>query len=207
MAEYILNAKKRALTTKGALTQLRKNGFVPGIYYIKGGEPIPVEVMETAINTFVFTSETHIIKLKIEGESELECIVKDVQFDPVTDKVVHFDLIGVTRGQVMQVEIPVLLKGNAIGVKAGGKLQLELHKLEIEVLPVNIPDHVEIDVTGLNVGESIHVRDLKFEKFTILNNSDLPVVSVTALKAETDAEEAEETEEPEVIKKGKQEEE
>ncbi len=206
MADYVLNANKRALSTKGALTTLRKQGKVPGVYYIKGSDTIPLEVNETAINAFVFTSETHIIKLKIEGENDADCIVKDVQFDPVTDKVVHFDLQGIKTDELMQVEIPVVIKGSSAGVKAGGKLQSDVHKLEISVLPINIPEHIEIDITNLNIGDAIHVKDLKFEKFKILNRPDLTVAAVVAPRAEVEASEEAASAEPEVIKKGKKEE-
>lgn len=208
MAEHLLKAKKRVLSSKSALTQLRNNSKVPGVFYIKGSDPIPVEVEETAINHYVFTSESHIITLKVEGHEDLECIIKDIQFDPVTDKVVHFDLLGITRGQVMTIEIPIMISGSAIGVKAGGKLQIDLHKLEIEVLPSDIPENIEIDITELNIGDSIHVRDLSFEKFVILNNEDTQIVTVTTVHEEEETEEEEEIVDldeagPEVIKKGK----
>jgi len=214
MAAHVLNARERALTTKSALTKLRSESKVPGIFYIKGSDPITIEVDENEINRYVFTSETYILNLKIDGKKdELECIIKDVQFDPVTDKVVHFDLLGITRGQVMNVEIPIVFTGSAVGVKAGGKLQIEAHKLEIEVLPVNIPEHIEIDITNLNIGDSINVRDLSFDNFKILNNEDVLIVSVAALReeeeveveeGEAEAETADEEAQPEVIKKGKE---
>lgn len=215
MAEVTLKAQKREISTKGAVNQLRKNGKVPGIFYIKGKEGIPIVVEENDINRLVFTSESHLIQLKINGDAEEmhESILKEVQFDPVSDKVVHFDLRGITRGEVIELEIPLMLKGTAIGVKEGGVLQQTLHKLQIECLPSHIPAHLEYDVTNLKFGESVTVADLNFENITILNDAKSVVLSIVAPKiVEEEKPEGEITgeesvaEEPEVIKKGKSEE-
>ncbi len=217
MAEVTLKAQKREISTKGAINQLRKNGKVPGVFYIKGNEGIPIVVEENDINHLVFTSESHLIQLKIDDDTEEmhESILKEVQFDPVTDKVVHFDLRGITRGEVIELEIPLMLKGTPIGVKEGGILQQALHKLHIECLPRHIPSHLEYDVTNLKFGDTVTVADLNFENVTILNNEKSVVISIVAPKMveeekpeeEVLAGEEGEAEEPEVIKKGKAEEE
>ncbi len=210
MAEKILKATKREISTKGAINQLRKDGFVPGVYYSKGHDEIIFSVDEVALNKFVFTSETNVIELTIEGEEPLSCIIKDVQFDPVTDRVVHVDLQGLTLGQTLQMEIPINFIGTAVGIKEGGILQEQLHKLEVECLPRNIPQHLEIDITNLSLGDSIHVSDLEFEGIKILTNEDASVVSVVQPRSETEEEETEETDavaEPEVVAKGKSDEE
>lgn len=218
MAEVTLQAKKREISTKGAINQIRRDGKVPGVFYIKGNEGIPIVVEENDINHLVFTSESHLIQLKIEGDSEEmhESILKEIQFDPITDKVVHFDLRGITRGEVIELEIPLVLKGTPVGVKEGGVLQQVLHKLHIECLPRHIPAHLEFDVSGLKFGETVSVSDLSFENVTILNGEKSVVVSIVAPKmveeetADEDellGEAGEEMEEPEVIKKGKAEDE
>jgi large subunit ribosomal protein L25 len=216
MAEKILKAKKREIGTKGAINQLRKDGFVPGVYYSKGKDQITFSVEEVVLNKLVFTSETNIIQLSIDDEESIGCIIKDVQFDPVTDKVVHIDMQGITLGQVMQVEIPINFIGSAIGVQEGGILQEQLHKLEIECLPRNIPQNLEVDVTELNIGDSIHVRELEYENVKILTNEEATVVSVAQPRLEEEEEEEvdvdvdvdeDEIAEPEVISKGKTEEE
>ena len=191
MTERILKAKKRDISTKGALNQLRKSGFVPGIYYSKGKEQITFSVDEVSLNKFVFTSETGIIQLSFDGEEQLGCVIKDIQFDPVTDKVVHFDVQGVTLGQLLQIELPISLVGSAIGVKDGGILQEQTHKLEVECLPRDIPQHIEVDISGLKIGESIHVRDLKLDKIEILNSEDTVIVSIVHPKVEEASESSE----------------
>jgi large subunit ribosomal protein L25 len=214
MAELSLNGNIREISTRGVLNQMRKEGVVPCNFYLKGTDPISFSALEIDLKSLVFTSDTHLIHLNIEGLEPLDCIVKDVQFDPVTDRIVHIDFLGITYGQVIQIQVPVALIGSAEGVKEGGLLQQYMHKLEVECLPKDIPDHFEIDVTALNVGDTIHVRDLEFENVKLLTTQDAAVVAVTVTRIaveeeeELDAEELDaEAVEPEVISKGKAEEE
>ncbi|OGU33670.1 MAG: 50S ribosomal protein L25 [Ignavibacteria bacterium GWB2_35_6b] len=209
MSDIKLPAKKREITTKGAVNQARKQGYVPGIFYSKGVEPISIITAELALKPVVYTSETHLINLEIEGQEAVRCILKDVQFDPVSDRIIHFDLYGVTVGQVLQIQVPVQIIGNAVGIKEGGKLQVQMHKIDVECLPKDIPDHIELDVTNLGVGDSIHAIDIKIENVTIITPEDVVIVTVAAPKvvAEDTAEGvAKDSAEPEVIGKSKTEE-
>ncbi|GAB4149514.1 MAG: 50S ribosomal protein L25 [Ignavibacteriales bacterium] len=209
MSEISLNVKKREISTKGVVNQLRKSGYVPGIFYSHGVDPVPFSVSEISLKPLVFTAETHLVNLVIDNEQPIKCILKDVQFDPVSDRVIHVDLQGISANEMISLQVPVLITGTAIGIKQGGVLQQYLHKLDIECLPANIPEHLEIDVTKLNIGDAIHVRDLKFENINILTSEEASVVAVSTMRveAETAAPAAEEVKEPEVIAKGKVEEE
>ena len=214
MAEIYLNAKKREKSTKGALNDLRKNGYVPGTFYSKEKDAFSFMAQSVDVNRFVFTSETNIINLKVDDKEEVKGIVKDVQFDPITDKVTHVDILGLTAGQTLQLEIPVTLIGDAVGVKEGGSVQQNTHKLDVECLPRHIPEQIEIDVTNLSIGDSIHVKDLNLENVRILNAETVILASVIAPRTIEEPEEAVEDEilsdepaEPEVIGKGKSEEE
>lgn len=178
MAELTLRAEKREVSTQGALKQLRKNAKVPGIYYTSDSTPLPISVEETDIRKFVYTKEAHIALFEMEGQEPLRAIVKEVQFDPLTDKIVHFDLLGMTVGQTLQLEIPVSLEGQPIGVREGGVLQQFMYKLDVECLPKNIPDQITLDISELNIGDSILVRDLSFDDFEVLNADTVMVVSV-----------------------------
>lgn len=206
MEKVQLEAKKRTQINKASRSALRKNERVPGIFYSKHNEPIAIEFSERSIHPLVFTSNTSLIELNIEDHDKYDCVIKDVQFDPVTEKIVHIDLLGLKKGEKIQLEVPVQLIGNAVGIKEGGILQHAMHKLEIECLPSDIPAHLEIDVTALKLGDSIHAADLNFENIVILNPPDSMIASVTHPKVEKEAApEVEETEiaEPEVITKGK----
>ncbi len=209
MEKVVLEANSRKTGPKSKTKTQRKNGRIPGVFYMKGTNPISFDVSEKAIKPLVFTGETHLVGLKVDNNTELDCIIKDVQFDPVTDRIVHFDLLGLTSGETFELEVPIVYKGSAVGVKDGGVLQQHLHKLEIECLPKDIPQHLEIDVTDLKIGDSIHISDLAFDKVTILNQKTTVVVSVNHPKVEkepTPEEAVEEPTEPELIGKSKEEE-
>jgi large subunit ribosomal protein L25 len=210
MEKVILKANVREADSKSFRNNLRKSGRIPGVYYSKHGKPISIDVLDKTINPLIYTTETHLISLQIEGQNELDCVIKDVQFDPITDKVVHFDLLGLTSGETFQFEVPIKFHGSPVGIKDGGVLQTFLHKLDIECLPANIPQHIDLNIQDLKISDSIHVKDLNLENITILNPDDTVIVSVTHPKAEkeTPAEGVEEAPaEPEVIGKEKSEEE
>jgi large subunit ribosomal protein L25 len=216
MENVVLEANERKDTTKPARKKLRREERIPGVFYSRHIDPIAIDVSSKALNPLVFTAKTNLISLKIEGHEDQECIIKDVQFDPLTDTITHFDLLGLTRGEKIQLEVPVQLTGSAIGVKEeGGVLQHVLHKLQIECLPKHIPEHLELDITNLQIGDSFHISDLSFENLTLLNPEDSMVVLVAHPKVKEEEEVVTEEEalgeeemaEPEVISKGKAEEE
>jgi large subunit ribosomal protein L25 len=210
MEKVVLNANERKTITKPALNSVRNIKRVPGTFYLKNTKPISIDVLEKELNPLVFTANTHLISLMISGFDEHECVIKEVQFDPVTDRVVHFDLLGLVKGEMFQLEVPIKYHGSAIGIKEGGVLQQVLHKLDIECLPKNIPSHLDVDVTNITLGAAIHAGDLKFENINVLTPADSVVVTVTHPKVEKEpvAEEVVEgAAEPEVIGKGKAEEE
>jgi large subunit ribosomal protein L25 len=212
MEKSILEAEVRETGSKQASKLVRNSGKVPGVYYSKHDAPIHFSVTEKAIKPLVYTAETHLVSLKVDGK-ELDCVIKDIQFDPITDKVVHFDLIGLTSGETFQLEVPVQLHGTPVGIKEGGIVQHLIHKLEIECLPKDIPQRIDINISELNIGDSIHVKDLNIENITFLNSEESVIVSVAHPKIEKEPvegeelAEGEESAEPEVIGKGKGEEE
>lgn len=206
-----LEAAERKNINKHSRKSTRNSGRVPGVFYSKHIAPIAIEVPQQFINPLVFTAKANLIALKLENHDEYECVIKDVQFDPVTDKILHFDLLGVTRGEKIQIDVPIQFLGNAVGVKEGGILQQNLHKFDVECLPKDIPQFLNIDITELKLGDSINVGALSFENVTILNPEDTVVVAVTHPKVEKEVvlEEGEEipeeeAAEPEVIGKGKE---
>lgn len=207
MEKKPLKAKIRNQISKSALSTLRKNGRVPGIFYSRINKPLPIEVSEKAMRPFVFTAKSNLISLEVENDKNYDCVVKDVQFDPVTEAIVHFDLLGLIEGEKFQLEVPIQYFGTAIGIKEGGIVQQVLHKLEVECFPKDIPEYLKIDITNLKLGESIHASDLSFENIDILTPAETVVVAVVHPKIEKEpvaGEAAAETPtEPEVIGKGK----
>jgi large subunit ribosomal protein L25 len=205
MAEIKINAKSRDFKTKGELNQARKAGMAPGVYYIKGEDPVSIIVNANDLNPLIYTSENHVVNLSIdEGESIL-CLLKDVQFDPVSEKVIHFDLYGMTVGEEIEVEVPLNFVGDAIGVKKGGRIQQALHKVNVKCLPKHFPESIEVDLTDLDMGQTITVADLNVENITFLQTEDTLLVSCLAPVAEEEEvveDEAPVATEPEVIGKG-----
>lgn len=205
MEKVVLAGSVRTVSKKSANGQLRREGKVPGVFYAKTVQPIAVTVLENAINPLVFTPETHIINFKLDNNQEFDCVLKDVQFDPVTDRVIHFDLHGITSGEQIEIEVPVTYKGSAIGVRDGGLLQALLHKLTVKCLPTEVPEHVEIDVTNMKIGQSIHVSDLNVAGVEFQHTPETVVVSVTHQRSQSDTTaDGEARTEPEVIAKGKE---
>jgi len=205
MSEISVKAEKRTKSTKGVVNQARRNGTVPGTYYSKGVDPISIFVTESSLKPLVYTSETHLVNLQIE-EKELKSILKNVQFDPVTDRIIHCDFLGISADQEIEIDVPVALEGQARGVKEGGVVSHTLHKLKVSCLPAYIPEHIVINITDLGLGKAFLVKDLNLANAVILHPKEAIIVSVNLPRAaqETSALPGEEMKEPEVISKGKQ---
>jgi len=205
MEKITLNGIVRQNLSKSSKTQLRNAARVPGVIYAKGVDPITVDVAASAINALVFTTKTHLINLVLDNQKEIDCVLKDYQFDPVTDKVIHFDLQGIVAGQKIEIEIPILFTGSAIGVREGGQLQEFMHKLTVSCLPSQIPERIEISIANLKIGSSIHVADVKVENAEILHAEEAVIVGVVPPKVVVEAVAgAEAVKEPEIIGKGKE---
>src|SRR5258706_8960805 len=171
MAVTNLSATKREDVGNSSVKGERKRGNIPGVLYSKIIKPIPIYVKETTLKTFTHTSDVNIINLSVEGLAEsYNCILKDVQFDPVSDRPVHFDLLGILETELITLEIPLVLKGVPAGIKDGGIIQHTLHKVEVECLPKDIPSHIDVDISSLKIGDAVHVGDLKHENFEIIGN-------------------------------------
>lgn len=204
MSEVILQARRRE-PGRSAARQLRRERQVPGIFYFHGEEPIAIVTAELALRPLIFTTESHLVRMKLDDGVEKTCVLKAISFDPITDRPVHFDLQGIAAGVVMRVEVPVTLVGQSIGQRNGGVVEFTLHKLEIECLPKNMPDHIEVDISELNIGDSIHVADVKVADAVILTNADLGVVSIAQPRVEMEPSATEGVSaEPELITKAKE---
>lgn len=200
-----LKVEKREGRGKGAARKARAAGSIPGNIYGHGVESIPVftDAREFDALTSRIAVDTTLVDLKLGGKSR-PVLIREIQRHPYKKQVLHVDFFAIKAGEKIRVSIPVHLTGTASGVKnAGGILQQSLHEVEIEVLPSEIPDHFEIDVTALEIGDSLHLSDLDTKGFETAEEDERTIVSVQpprVLEEETD-EEAEDDEdvEPEVI--------
>jgi large subunit ribosomal protein L25 len=209
MAEMIINADVRNKLGKHSKA-LRREGKIPGIYYGHGEPNIPVAMTELVLRPLYKTSHTHVINLNLSDGSKKMCILRDIQFDPLTDRPIHFDLYGLKEHEELTISVPVVLKGSPKGVKDGGLLQQVLHKVKISCLPKHIPDQIEINVEELDMNQSIHVRDINVPNVQMAeqaNGTICAVIPPTVIKeptpVDTTAIAAETVAEPEVIGKGK----
>jgi large subunit ribosomal protein L25 len=181
---------KRREPGKPKASVLRSKGIIPGVYYSKG-ENIAFSTDSIAVRRLIYTAETHLVNLCFEGEEGFKsAILKDVTFDPVTDKITHFDMIGISADRKLTVEVPVMLKGTSIGVREGGILQHNFHKLQITCLPEFLPNAIEIDITGLGMQKTIYVKDIQNANLTFALSPDTAIVSVASPRVIKDADKA-----------------
>lgn len=179
MNQLQLNVKRRT-TGKQESKRIRKNGLIPGIFYYKGLEPVPISVEPLSIRSLIYTKETKIFDLFIEGDKEpKQCIIRDYTLDPVTDKVTHIDFMGIDTTHKMTFEVPIVLKGQSIGVKEGGLLQHLLHKVEVVCLPIHLPKSIDVDITNLKIGQSITLKSIATEYYTFTIPLDTQIVACT----------------------------
>lgn len=192
MREISVSGQKRATLGKKATKALRKEGLVPcNIYGEKRNENGLPEaeafvVPFTELRKVIYTPHVYLVKLTIDGV-ERAAIIKELQFHPVTDALLHIDFYEVNETKPITVGIPVKLNGLAEGVKAGGKLSLAIRKLNVTAPYKQIPEVLDIDVTALQLGKSIKVAELSFEGLEIATPKEVIVCSVKATRASRSA--------------------
>ena len=191
----IVGFKREDLGTSSS-KRLRADGNVPCVVY-GAGEPIHFHAPMYLFKDLVYTPEAKIVHLNIEGE-EVKCILKDIQFHPVSEMILHADFFGIHDDKPVQIDVPVKITGTSPGVANGGKLFVKVNKLTVKAVPANLPDFVEVSIEGLALGKSVRVASVEAEGYEILNNPQVTVASVViprALKtAGVDGEEGEEEE-------------
>lgn len=176
MKEVSLSGSPReSVGTKDA-TAVRNSGRVPCVVY-GGGSQTHFTVAKLDIERLVFTPHVSIVNLDIAGKKS-KALIQAVQFHPVTDKVHHVDFLELNENKKVKVEVPVKVSGRSVGVMAGGKMQQVFRKLRVHALPADLPDTIEIDITNMNVGDAVRVKELSTDKVRILNAPNAVVVSV-----------------------------
>lgn len=192
MKEIELKGTKRTETGKKATKLLRKEGLVPcNVYGEKKGENGLHEALSFAVSMrdlrkIVYTPHIYVVNLVIDGESHT-AVMKELQFHPVTDQVLHVDFYEVNDQKPITIGIPVKLNGLAQGVRDGGRINLSIRKINVTAPYQVIPEHLDIDVTSLQLGKSIKVGDLSFEGLELATPADVIVCSVKATRASRSA--------------------
>jgi large subunit ribosomal protein L25 len=208
-----LQAASRTATGKGAARSLRRDGKVPGVIYGHGRAAEAVTIEKSALNKMLFgiSAGTTILDVAVDGRAPVKALIREIQRDSLRPaEIIHLDLYEVRSDEEITLAVPIRLIGIPDGVRNfGGVLDHVLRELEVEVLPSNIPDHVDLDVTALTIGHSLFVRDVKVENAKVLNDPDTPICTVVAPRTEEAPAVVEEvaTTEPELIRKPKPEDE
>ena len=204
-----LQVATRTATGKGAARTLRREGKVPAVIYGHGrdAEAVAIDIVALQKTLIGISAATTILDVAIDNRAPVRALIREIQRHSLRPaEIIHLDLYEVRSDEEITLQIPIRLTGIPDGVRNfGGVLDHVLRELEIEVLPSNIPDHVDIDVTALTIGHSLFVRDLKVEKAKILNDPDTPICTVVAPRTEEAPAPVEETvtTEPELIRKPK----
>lgn len=191
MKEFALNGKKREAVGKKASKLLRKEGMIPCNLYGENtvdGKPVAMAFMISMaeLRKVVYTPEVYVINLNIDGEPH-KAVIKELQFHPVTDAVLHADFYEVNETKPITIGIPVKLNGLAQGVRDGGKLNLSIRKINVTAPYPSIPEILDIDVTNLELGKSIKVGELSFEGLELATPAEVVVCSVKTTRASRSA--------------------
>jgi large subunit ribosomal protein L25 len=213
MEEILLDAEKRQEIGKGKVKHLRDEGILPAVVYYGGKNSLALKISRSQLLKLIHQHhiETAVINLKVKDDTSKKsrpCLIKEIQYDPVHGNIVHVDFNEISLTKAIKVNVPVVAKGESIGVKQeGGSLEHILWEVEVECLPTNIPKEIEVDITQLKLGDSIHVKDMIAPSgVKILTDAEGIVLSIAApMKEEVAAAvEGEEAKEPEVIKEKKE---
>ena len=197
MKSITIKGSKRESVGKKATKALRNAGEVPCVLY-GGDQPVHFSATELAFSQLVYTPNAHTVVIALDSGETLNAVLQDIQFHPVTDRILHVDFYQLFEDKEIAMNIPVRLNGNSRGVKNGGVLRKNNRKLRVKALPSNLPDTIEIDITPLKIGGKVYVGDLDQENYRFLHTDNTVVCQVktarTAIAEDDDEDELEEGE-------------
>jgi large subunit ribosomal protein L25 len=188
MAEIVLNVEVRERTGTGGAREARRAGKIPGILYGGPRGPVPIAVNANEMRKALYTGKLlgHLVTLK-HGDESQPVIAKDIQFDPVSDQPVHFDLFRVEEHQLVKIGVPVHFKNqeSSPGLKRGGALNIAFHTIEVQAHADEIPEEILVDLSGLDIGQTVHIGDLVLPKGVKASQAaDVVVATVTGSSAQ-----------------------
>jgi large subunit ribosomal protein L25 len=176
MKTITIEGQLRTGTGKKAARQLRSQGLVPGVIY-GGTQEINFTAPVLAFKSIVYTSDFQLADITVEGK-KYQCILKDIQFDKVSDALAHLDFLELVQDKAIVATIPIKFTGVSIGVKEGGRLITKMKALKIKTLPKYLKENIEVDITNLELNGNIRVEDVKEANYEILNSPRIPIASV-----------------------------
>lgn len=186
MKSFAISGSRRENVGKRDAKELRYEGKVPAVLY-GGDNQIHFAVSAADLKGLVYTPDVHFVDIDVEG-TKAQAVLQDIQFHPLTELILHVDFLRINESKPFVMEIPVKLTGTSPGVKMGGKLIQKLRKLRVKAFPKDMPQYVEVGIEVLELGKSVRVGDLSFDKFQVTNNTDDTIVSVVMSRALKQAE-------------------
>jgi large subunit ribosomal protein L25 len=195
MKQVILNAIKREKTGKDVSKKLRKQELIPAIIYGPRFQPLPIAVKSSELESALIKhkGETILFNLQLDdiAPSKIQAILKDYQTHPVTDKIIHIDFLAIHEKETITIDVPLEFIGKPVGISKGGILEILLHELTIECLPSEIPDKITVNISNLDMGDVLHVKDIKVPKgIKVVDNPEETVATIlTEAKEEVEVEE------------------
>ena len=177
MKSITINGSQRESVGKKATKALRNAGQVPCVLY-GGDKPVHFSAKELAFSKLVYTPNAHTVVIALDNADTFNAVLQDIQFHPVTDRILHIDFYQLFEDKEIALNIPVNLVGSSKGVKNGGVLGRNNRKLRVKALPINLPDFIEIDITALKIGDKVAVGDLPSEKYSFLHSDNTVVCQV-----------------------------
>jgi large subunit ribosomal protein L25 len=193
MKSITINGSQRESVGKKSTKALRNAGQVPCVLY-GGDKPVHFSAPELAFSKLVYTPNAHTVVINLESGETLNAVLQDIQFHPVTDRILHVDFYQLFEDKEIALNIPVNLVGNSKGVKNGGVLRRNNRKLRIKALPANLPDFIEIDITPLKIGDKVAVGDLPSGDYTFLHSDNTVVCQVRTSRTAVEDEDEDEEE-------------
>jgi large subunit ribosomal protein L25 len=187
MKSIEIKAHLREHYGKKSSNSLRAEGNVPCVMY-GGKENIHFYAHENSFRKLVYTPEVYLVNLEIDDKS-YKAVMKDIQFHPVSDRLQHIDFMQVFEDKPVTISIPIKITGESVGVKAGGKLRIKRRSLRVKGLAADIPDHFTIDISKIQIGQSIKIGDLSFDKLEIIDTKRAMVVAVAVSRVSVKEEE------------------
>ena len=184
MKSITIQGTKRESVGKKSTKALRDAELVPCVVY-GGAETLNFSAEERSFKGLVYTPDAHTVSIEVDGQT-IPAVLQDIQFHPITDKILHADFYQLADDKPVVMEVPVRLTGRAKGVVSGGALRQSFRKLKLKALPANLPDEIVVDVTPLKIGNKLYVGDIKTDGFTFMHPHNAVVVAVkmsrTAMK-------------------------
>ena len=197
MKSITINGSQRESVGKKATKAIRNAGQVPCVIY-GGDKPLHFSAPELAFSKLVYTASAHTVVIALDNGEEYNAIMQDIQFHPVTDRIIHIDFYQIFDKKAITMDIPVQVVGSSKGVLNGGNLRRPYRKLRVKAIPSKLPDFIEIDITPLKIGDKVYISELENEDYSFIHPDNMVVCQVrrsrlAVVDEEEEEEEGEET--------------